>query len=225
MWVNLSGPGTARRPVEPRCDANTPPTRPRHTTNRSNRTPPLFASIPRQTSSGPSWGLVGRVSTAKQTSGGTTTTGSAGTDKGVSGQLPGDQMGSFAAVMEQKPRSSTGRFLALPGYGRFFMTANSQRPPPELKYRNPQVVTADDRALCEVMDQVPATRPRLIRKVRSASFADPLGRETKSLSIRDRLTRRRPRGRSPFQRRRRSGGRRKPATLAPNFNAVQLRNA
>ena len=116
----------ARRPTGRPCGASTPPAPRRHATNRSNRTPPEFPWIPRQTSSGPSWGLVGRVSTAKRTSGGTPTAGRGRDGQGRVGSTTHDQVGSFVATSGQKPWPSAGCFVA--AYGQFFMAADRWYP-------------------------------------------------------------------------------------------------
>jgi hypothetical protein len=101
-----------------------PPGPRRHAANRADRTQLEFPSILRQTSSGPSWGLVGRVSTAKRTSGGTPIAGRGRDGQGVCQITTHTQVGSFVAISGQKPWPSTGCFVT--AYGQFFMAADTR---------------------------------------------------------------------------------------------------
>jgi len=67
-------------------------------------------------------GLVGRVSAAKRTPGGTPTAGR-GNGQGRVGSTTHNRAGSFMAISGQKPWPSTGSFVA--AYGQFFMAADT----------------------------------------------------------------------------------------------------
>ena len=109
----------ARRPPGPRCGASSPRASRPPDTNRSNRTRQECASIPRQTSSGPSWGLAPahqhrQADPRSDPNRGTRPR----SGPGVSDQQPTKQLGNFVATTGQKPWPPVGTFVA--AHGQFF---------------------------------------------------------------------------------------------------------